>query len=88
MRKNLEAVIESVVNKDTEMGKDALHEYIRVKTRSILLGEASEPEDEDDEDEDDEDEDDEDEDDEDEDDDKPAFLKKKSEKSEKDEKKK
>lgn len=80
MRKNLEAVINAIVTEDTTAASSAFHDYLRLKTQSILMTE-NDDEDEDEDKDSDEDED------EDEDDKKPAFLKNKK-KSEKDEKKK
>lgn len=39
-KQHLEAVVESIVNADTVAAKAAFHEYLRLKSQSILLGEA------------------------------------------------
>lgn len=81
MKKQLETVITSIVEENTEEAKKAFHDYLRAKTQSILLGES------DDADADDEDEDkDEDDKDEDKEDKTPPFVKKdKKSKKDKDE---
>lgn len=40
MKKQLETVITSIVEENTEEAKKALHDYLRAKTQSILLGES------------------------------------------------
>jgi hypothetical protein len=75
MKKDLEAVINSIVNEDADAGIAAFHNYIRAKSQQILLGEKVDDSDDEDDDSDDEDDDSDDEDDE-----KPAFLKKKAKK--------
>lgn len=50
MKQHLETVVNSIVNEDAEAATAAFHEYLRLKTQSILLGE-SDDNDEDDEDE-------------------------------------
>ena len=52
MKKQLETVITSIVEENTEEAKKAFHDYLRAKTQAILLGESDDG-DEDDEDEDD-----------------------------------
>lgn len=49
MKQHLETVVNSIVNEDAEAATAAFHEYLRLKTQSILLGE-SDDNDEDDED--------------------------------------
>lgn len=85
MKKDLETVVNAIVNEDTATGTEAFHNYIRAKSQTILLGEKADEDEDEDEDESSEDESDEDDsDDSDEDDKKPAFLKK-GKKSKKDE---
>jgi Ran GTPase-activating protein (RanGAP) involved in mRNA processing and transport len=79
MKKQLETVITSIVEENTEEAKKALHDYLRAKTQSILIGESddADADDEDGEDEDEKsDEDDKDSDDKKSDDKAPPFAKK------------
>ena len=46
MKQHLEAVVEAVIFSNTEAATAAFHDYISLKTQSILLGEAEECEDE------------------------------------------
>lgn len=48
MKQHLETVVNSIVNEDTDAAKAAFHDYLRMKTQSILMGEAEECDDEDD----------------------------------------
>lgn len=41
MKLQLEAVVNAIVNEDTEGAKEAFHDYLRAKTQDILLGEKS-----------------------------------------------
>jgi hypothetical protein len=41
MKQNLETVIKGLVNDDSKAASDALHEYLRAKAQSLLLGEDS-----------------------------------------------
>jgi hypothetical protein len=42
MKQHLEAVVASLVNEDAAAAKEAFHDYISLKTQSILLGEETE----------------------------------------------
>lgn len=44
MKQHLETVVNSIVNEDTEAATAAFHEYLRMKTQSILLGEGDDEE--------------------------------------------
>ncbi len=44
MKQHLETVVNSIVNEDTDAATSAFHEYLRMKTQSILLGENDEEE--------------------------------------------
>lgn len=44
MKQHLETVVNSIVNEDTEAATAAFHEYLRMKTQSILLGEGEDEE--------------------------------------------
>lgn len=44
MKQHLETVVNSIVNEDTDAATSAFHEYLRMKTQSILLGEGDEEE--------------------------------------------
>lgn len=44
MKLHLETVVNSIVNEDADTAKAAFHEYLRMKTQSILLGESDEEE--------------------------------------------
>lgn len=44
MKQHLEAVVEALVEQDTTAAKAAFHDYLRLKSQSILLGEAAEEE--------------------------------------------
>lgn len=44
MKQHLETVVNSIVNEDTDAASSAFHEYLRMKTQSILLGEADDEE--------------------------------------------
>lgn len=81
MKQHLETVVNSIVNEDTEAATAAFHEYLRMKTQSILLGEGEDEECDEDEMEDKEDKDEKDEDK----DDKKKEDKKSDDKEEKDE---
>ncbi len=45
MKKHLEAVVEAIIFDDAAAAKDAFHNYLSLKTQSILVGEAAECED-------------------------------------------
>jgi hypothetical protein len=47
-KKQLEAVINSIVNEDSEGATTSFHDYLRAKTQTILLGEKEEECDEED----------------------------------------
>lgn len=47
MKKDLEAVVNSIVNEDTANGTKAFHNFIRAKSQQILLGEHDEDYDDD-----------------------------------------
>lgn len=84
MKKQLETVITSIVEENTEEAKKAFHDYLRAKTQEILIGESDDG-DADDEDED-KDEDESDDKEEDKEDKAPPFVKKdKKSKKDKDE---
>jgi hypothetical protein len=40
MKKNLEAVINSLVNEDTKSATEAFHNYLQAKTQTILMNES------------------------------------------------
>lgn len=42
MKKHLEAVVEAIIFDDAAAAKDAFHNYLSLKTQSILVGEAAE----------------------------------------------
>ena len=44
MKQHLETVVNSIVNEDTEAATAAFHEYLRMKTQTILLGESDDEE--------------------------------------------
>ena len=44
LKQLLESVIESMVNEDTEAAKASFHEYLRLKSQSILNGEPAKSE--------------------------------------------
>lgn len=44
MKQHLETVVNSIVNEDTEAATAAFHEYLRMKTQTILLGEGDDEE--------------------------------------------
>lgn len=48
MKQHLESVIEALVEQDTTAAKTAFHEYLRLKSQSILMGESVESEEDDD----------------------------------------
>lgn len=50
MREQLEAVVHGIVESDTEGAKKSFHEYLRMKTQEILLGEKADEEEDEDED--------------------------------------
>lgn len=50
MKKQLEKVITSIVEENNEAAKKAFHEYLRAKTKSVLLGESKEEDEDEDED--------------------------------------
>lgn len=45
MRKNLETVVDAIINEDNKKAKSAFHEYLRAKTQSILAEAEDESED-------------------------------------------
>jgi hypothetical protein len=47
MKQHLEAVVAALVEQDSTGAKAAFHDYLRLKSQSILLGEAAEEEDDD-----------------------------------------
>jgi hypothetical protein len=47
MKQHLEAVIEALVEQDSAAAKAAFHDYLRLKSQSILLGESVESEEDD-----------------------------------------
>lgn len=47
LKQHLEAVVTSIIEQDTAAGKQAFHDYLRLKSKQILMGEAAEEEDED-----------------------------------------
>lgn len=47
MKQHLDAVIDALVESDTAAAKDAFHDYLRLKTQAILIGESVESEEED-----------------------------------------
>lgn len=44
MKQHLEAVVEAIIFDDAAAAKDAFHNYLSLKTQSILVGEACEDE--------------------------------------------
>lgn len=44
MKQHLETVVNSIVNEDAEAATAAFHEYLRMKTQTILLGEGDDEE--------------------------------------------
>jgi hypothetical protein len=44
MKQHLEAVVDAIVESDSAAAKEAFHQYLRLKTQSILLGESVESE--------------------------------------------
>lgn len=44
MKLQLESVIDAIVEGDTDAAKAAFHEYLRVKTQHILIGESDDEE--------------------------------------------
>lgn len=44
MKQYLEALVEALVEPDTAAAKAAFHDYLRLKSQAILLGEAAEEE--------------------------------------------
>lgn len=42
MKKHLEAVVEAIIFDDAAAAKDAFHNYLSLKTQSILVGESAE----------------------------------------------
>lgn len=48
MKQHLETVVNSIVNEDTDAAKAAFHDYLRMKTQAILMGEAEECDEEED----------------------------------------
>ena len=49
MKKHLEAVVEAIIFDDAAAAKDAFHNYLSMKTQSILVGESAECDDSEDE---------------------------------------
>lgn len=47
MKQHLDAVIDALVESDTAAAKDAFHDYLRLKTQAILIGESVESEEDD-----------------------------------------
>ena len=47
MKQYLESVVDAIVESDSAAAKEAFHQYLRLKTQSILLGEAVESEEDD-----------------------------------------
>lgn len=47
MKQHLEAVVTALVEQDNAAATTAFHEYLRVKSQAILVGEAAEEDDED-----------------------------------------
>lgn len=50
MKQSLEAVVTALVEQDSAAATAAFHEYLRMKSQAILVGESAEDEDEEDED--------------------------------------
>lgn len=48
MKQHLEAVVGALVEQDSTAAKAAFHDYLRLKSQSILLGEADDEDDKDD----------------------------------------
>lgn len=48
MKQNLEKVIKGLINDDSKTAGDALHEYLRAKAQSIIIGEDEDADDKDD----------------------------------------
>lgn len=47
MKQHLEAVVEAIIFDDAAAAKDAFHNYLSLKTKSIMVGESAEDESED-----------------------------------------
>ncbi len=48
MKQSLEAVVSALVEKDTTAAKAAFHDYLRLKSQQVLIGESVESEEDDD----------------------------------------
>lgn len=48
LKQHLENVVTAIIEQDTTAGQAAFHEYLRLKSKQILMGESVEEEDEDD----------------------------------------
>lgn len=53
MKQSLEAVVTALVEQNTDAATEAFHTYLRLKSQAILVGEAADPEEDEDEDKDD-----------------------------------
>lgn len=47
LKQHLENVVTAIIEQDTTAGQAAFHEYLRLKSKQILMGESTEEEDDD-----------------------------------------